>query len=160
MSEVEKIVLTAAVTLLGGTTLLVTGEFLKALVIVPLQKYKEQVQLTLDRLDYYANRLTNHFNANPNKEEQELIATIKADLRSAATQLSSKYVSISWRKLLIFLKVIPTGKNIEKAYSGLMFLHNSILYKDQVDEHNNTRINAQKITEVKAALTDFGSSSE
>ena len=107
MSDLMQIFLTAALTLLGGTLLFIVGEFTKVLVVIPLQKYKEHVQTTLDRVDFYANRITNFFPEKPSDEEWDLIGQISTDLRSAATQLRSKYVVISMRGLLIKMKLIP-----------------------------------------------------
>lgn len=152
MTELQKIFLTSTLTLLGGVLLLVAGEVLKLLVIVPIQKFNEQVQVVLDRVDYYSNRLCNHFSAKPSREELELIRNIKADLRAGATQLSSKYRIISGRKLLVKCRMLPTPDKIQEAYGSLMYLQNSILYKGTVDKHNNTRINAEKITAIQKAL--------
>ena len=153
MTDWLTITLTAATTLIGGMILFVFAEFAKALIITPLHKYKEQVQLTLDRLDFYSNRLTNFFPERPSKDDQVLISQIETDLRSAATQLKSKYVTISWKKVLITFKVIPTPEHINIAYTALMYLQNSILYESSSDEHNNPKANNSKIDEVKMSLT-------
>lgn len=155
MTQLQSIFLTAALTLLGGTIILILGEFTKVLVILPLQKFKEQIQLTLDRVDFYSNRICNHFPAKPSDKEKALISQMENDLRSAATQLSSKYAVISLKKLLVAVHVLPSGTCINDAYTALIYLHNSTLYTSTVDEHNNTRANSSKIDIVKAALTQF-----
>ncbi|HSX15030.1 MAG TPA: hypothetical protein VLE72_03970 [Candidatus Saccharimonadales bacterium] len=152
MSDWLKIILTAAATLIGGMILFVFAEFARALVLTPLYKYREQVQLVLDRLDYYSNRLTNFFPDEPSEQERQLIKQIESDLRSAATQLKSKYMSITWRKSLILIRIIPSQDKVNEAYQSLIYLHNSILYKGQVDEHNNAKTNNEKIELVKNAL--------
>ena len=85
MSDLLQIFLTAALTILGGIVLFIFGEFAKVLIVQPLQKYTEQVQLIRDRLDFYANRVTNYFSEEPNDEEWKLIQQINADFRSVAT---------------------------------------------------------------------------
>lgn len=146
------IVLTAALTLIGGVILFILSEFVRILVVIPLQKYNEQVQLTLNILDFYSNRLCNHFSAKPDAEEQKLIDTIKDKLRSGATRINSKYNSISLRHILVWLKLIPSGEKIQEVYGALIYLHNSILYEGEVDEYNNTSENRQKIEIVKNSL--------
>lgn len=155
MSDAMQIVLTAALTLLGGTMLFIFGEFAKVLVVIPLQKFKEQVQLTLDRLDFYANRITNYFSEEPSEEEWELIWQIGADFRSAATQLRSKYAVISLRKLLIMLHVIPSTKNMEEAYGSLMLLSNNIprAGRDMNREIDPIMRNHDAMEKTKNALT-------
>ncbi|HEU5004498.1 MAG TPA: hypothetical protein VFT49_00215 [Candidatus Saccharimonadales bacterium] len=152
MADWVKIVLTAAVTLIGGTILFGVSEVVKVLVLAPLQKFKAHVQLTLDRIDFYANRITNPFSENPTDDERRLMAQIQADLRSAATGLSSTYVTISLRKVLIKLKIIPKQEAITKAYGALMYLSNSLLVRGHMDEADNPRNNHAKIEEIKAAL--------
>lgn len=155
MPQWLQIVFTAALTLIGGIVLFIFGEFAKVLIVQPLQKYNEQVQLIRDRLDFYANRVTNYFSEEPNNDEWALIQQINADFRSAATQLGSKYAGIYRRKLLIRLKMIPTPEKIEEAYRGLMFLSNNLPRRGRDDrdaEHNPIMLNHDVIEKVKAAL--------
>lgn len=153
MSAWLQIILTAALTLVGGIILLLIGEFTKTLIILPLQKFREQVQLILDRIDFYANKLTNHYPEEPSPVQQNEILTMNNDLRSAATQLRSKYQTISCRRILVKIRYIPSIEQIEKAYSALLYLHNSTLYAGQVDKHSNSAINHDKIEEIKNNLT-------
>lgn len=155
MTEMEKIVLTAALTLLGGMILFILSEFARVLIVVPLQKYKEHVQVVFDRVDFYANRLTNFFSADPGNEELQLIQQISSELRSAATQLNSKYATISWRPLLIKLHIVPSAEDLEKAYGGLVFLSNNLpregrASNDAIDPIMN---NNKRIDEIKSALS-------
>lgn len=155
MSDLLQIVLTTAFTLIGGTLLFVFGEFVRVLVVVPLQKYKEQVQLTLDRIDFYANRVTNYFSEKPNDEEWELIQQIVADFRSAATQLSSKYAGISMRRLLIRMKIIPSVEKLDETYKSLVFLSNNIPRhgrRDADTEHDPIMMNHDAMEKAKTAL--------
>jgi len=59
MTDWKTIILTAAATLIGGTILFGISEFIKILVLLPLQKYREHVQLVLDRVDMYAYHCVN-----------------------------------------------------------------------------------------------------
>jgi hypothetical protein len=154
MTEWEKIVLTAALTLLGGMILFILSEFTRVLIVVPLQKYKEHVQVVFDRMDFYSNRLTNFFSANPEEEELQLIRQISSELRSAATQLSSKYAIISWRPLLIQLHIVPSAEELQKAYGGLVFLSNNLPREGRPsnDAIDPIMMNHDRIDEVKAAL--------
>ena len=91
MSDIEKIILTACVTLIGGVLLLIVSELFKVLVIVPTQKTREQIQVVLSQVDFYSNRLTNFFSAEPTEHEIDIIKSITQDLRKAATDLQKKY---------------------------------------------------------------------
>lgn len=152
MSDLIQILITTSLTLIVGTLLLVFGELTKVLVVIPLQKYKEHVQTTLNHMDFYANRITSHFSDKPSDEDRELIKVIRDGLRSGATRLSSLYVSISFGNLLVKMKLLPTVENLDKAYRSLMYLSNSTLYESTVNEHQNALRNNDEIDNVKKAL--------
>ena len=100
MSDIENIILTVSTTLGGGVFLLVVSELFKVLVIVPTQKTREQIQVVLSQVDFYSNRLTNFFSAEPTEHEIDIIKSITQDLRKAATDLQSKYDIVYMRKQL------------------------------------------------------------
>jgi hypothetical protein len=92
MSQWQIIIFTSACTLIGGTLLFVISEFVKVLVAAPLHKYREHVQLTIDRLDYYSKWICNYFPVKPTEEEKRLKNQIENDLRSAATSGKLSYL--------------------------------------------------------------------
>jgi len=155
MTELENIVLTAALTLFGGMILFILSEFVRVLIVVPLQRYKEHVQVVFDRVDFYSNRLTNFFSADPGEEELQLMRQISSELRSAATQLNSKYATISWRSLLIKLHIVPSAEELQKAYGGLVFLSNNLPREGRTsnDAIDPIMKNNDRIDEIKLALT-------
>jgi hypothetical protein len=115
----------------------------------------EQVQQILDRLDFYANRVTNYFSEKPDDEEWKLIQQINAEFRSAATQLSSKYAGIMGRKMLIGLGIIPAPEKIQVAYKNLMLLSNNLPRHgrgSRSTEQDPIMMNYDAIENVKAAL--------
>lgn len=108
MSDIENIILTACATLIGGVLLLIVSELFKVLVIVPTQKTREQIQVVLSQVDFYSNRLTNFFSAEPTEHEIDIIKSITQDLRKAATDLQSKYELVYMKKPLALLKILPS----------------------------------------------------
>jgi hypothetical protein len=126
MSVSLQVIFTAAATLIGGVLLLLFGEFMKILVIIPLKSYKDHVQLILDRLDYHANFITNYFSENPSDEELAHKRSIIKDFRSAATKLSSTYAGISLRRWLVKVKLLPDLDVIEEIHKNLIFISNNM----------------------------------
>lgn len=154
MSDIENIILTACATLIGGVLLLIVSELFKALVIVPAQKTREQIQVVLSQVDFYFNRLTNFFSAEPTEHEIDIIKSIIQDLRKAATDLQSKYELVYMKKPLVLLKVLPSQERIDIAFTDLMYLQSSILYEGRRDYIVNLiEMNDNRIKRVKAALT-------
>ncbi|TWP07756.1 hypothetical protein EUA76_02580, partial [TM7 phylum sp. oral taxon 350] len=152
MSDIENIILTACATLIGGILLLIVSELFKVLVIVPVQKTREQIQVVLSQIDFYSNRLTNFFSAEPTEHDIDIIKSITQDLRKVATDLQSKYELVYMKKPLVLLKVLPSQERIDIAFTGLMFLHSSILYEGWRDYIVNLiEMNENRIERVKAA---------
>lgn len=152
MSDLWKIVLTASFTLIGGMILFVLGEFVRTLVIVPLQKYKEHVETILDRLDFYANFYTRVFDNNPSDEQRQDIVNYMSHMRSAASQLNAKYTLVGWKSFLIWRKTIPSAEKIEQAHKSLIYLSNSILFKKDLDEHNKPIKNSEEADKIRSSL--------
>lgn len=154
MSDVEKILFTACATLIGGVVLLVMTELLKVLVISPAQKTREQIQVVLSRVDFYSNKLTNFFSAEPTEHEADVIKSITKDLREAATDLKSNYTLVPMKNFLSLIKVLPNQERIDTAFTGLIYLHNSILYEGSRDYIlNPIEMNSNQIDIIHAALT-------
>jgi hypothetical protein len=125
---------------------------MKILMLIPLQKFREHVQLTLDRTDFYANVMTNYFPARPSDDEKQRISRICADFRSAATGLNSTYVSISFRKQLAWLHTVPNAEDVQKSYHALIYLSNSILYSGRRSESGSPERNNDMIDQIKHSL--------
>ena len=148
------IIYTSLATLLGGVILLVVSELIKVMIIFPVQKTKEQTQIALSRVDFHSNYLTNFFPAEPSDEVLAVIRSIKKDLREAATSLKSVYTTVPMKRLQSFLRIMPSQERIELAVSGLIYLHNSILFEDKRDYiANSIQININWISRIRAALT-------
>lgn len=154
MGEVEKIILTACTTLAGGVILLVLTELVKSFIMSPVQDLKKQVQIVLSKVDFHCNMLTNYFSAKPSDDELVNIRTIKKDLREAATDLKSKYTMVPYKNLLSVLGFVPRPGEIDVAYGGLIYLHNSILYEGRREYIVNLiEMNDNRIDRIHAALT-------
>lgn len=147
------IVLTAAVTLIGGVLLLIFTESVRLFVIQPLKAYRDHVELILDRLDFHANYMTNFFSETPDKEEREKIQEIQKDFRSAATQLNAKYASISMKWLLVKLGWIPSKKDKEEIHGKLIFLSNNFPKASRTRDTNDPIANNDRAIEfIKSKL--------
>ena len=154
MSDFENIIYTACATILGGVILLAITELVKVIIISPVQKTKEQIQVVLSRVDFYCNSLTNFFSAEPDEEEKVLIGSIKKDLRMAATDLRSKYTMVPFKKFLSWMRFLPSQDRVDIAFSSLIYLHNSILYEGRREYIINLiEMNDNRIEVIHAALT-------
>jgi hypothetical protein len=156
MNDGLKIIITAALTLFGGVVLLIISKSIEVLVIVPLQKYKEHAQNTLERIDFYANQLTNYFPEKPNEKEILKAELLRVEIRKAATELKSAYVVISFKGVLTKMKVLPRRTELEKAFGSLIFLSNNLPLasreKGRSPERNLIDMNDNAIKQVQLVL--------
>lgn len=154
MSDIENIVFTACLTLIGGVILLILSELIKITLIYPVHKTREQIQVVMSKVDFYSNRLTNFFPAKPSEFEENIINSIRNDLRESATELRARYTMVPLKRCIAMVRLLPSEDRIETASRSLIFLHNSILYEDR-RKHvlNEIEINHNKIDTIHAALT-------
>jgi hypothetical protein len=154
MSDTKIILLSACATLFGGVILLIVTELLKVMIISPAQRTREQIQAVLSRIDFYCAELTNFFPAEPSEHEIDEIKSIKKDFREAATDLKSNYTLVPVKRFLSFLRVLPSHERIDVAFTGLIYLHNSILYEGRRAYITNLiEMNDNQIDRIHAALT-------
>lgn len=154
MSDFEMVICTALAALIGGVILLVMSELIKVIIIFPVQKTKEKIQITLSKVDFHCNYLTNFFSKEPSDEELAVIKSIRKDLREASTDLNSAYTTVPMKKLLSLVNILPDQERTELAVDGLIYLHNSILYEGRRDYIDNSiQMNINWISRIRAALS-------
>lgn len=156
--EIFLVVLTAALTLIGGVVLFLLGRTIEVLITMPLQEFKKSSRIALERINFYANRLTNYFSDNPNLKERELMTTISEELRVAATTLEATYLGISAREFLVKLKLIPSSGDLAKARGQLILLSNNLptvkREKGRTAEQSPINVNHKAIEQIELILGD------
>lgn len=139
-----EILLTASITILGGTFVFVLGNIIVKFFIDPIQKQKETIGEIFDALTYYANIYTSpksHFIGMNAPQKESYIKTQPA-IRRLATLLESKTQMIPWYNLFSRCNVVPPIENIEKAHKSLLGISNSIF---NIAEGKNNHLMAMSI---------------
>lgn len=155
MLEKENPLIAIGTTLIAGLLLLIVSEIFKIIVIKPIQNTRQQIQIALSAVDFHCNMLTNYFPKNLSNDNLKQIACIKNELRRTATDLKASYNLIPIRKALSKLKFIPSQLQINIAFQGLMYLHNSILIEGKRPfVVNEIEMNHNWIERIQAALTN------
>jgi len=148
--------LAASLAFLFAVCLLFIGEILRVVTFKPLQVLREHIVTIIDRLEFYANTITRHFDDKPSETEIELILSYTSHLRSAAAQLKAKYSIIKGKKWLMKFGLIPSDNAINESVKSLYYLSNSVLFKGHVDrKHNNGVINSEEADKIKELLTNY-----
>ena len=116
MSEVEKIILTSSLTILGGVIVFVCGHIAVKFFIEPVQELRKLIGEIAFSLSFYANQI--HGNSTKTEEAREIF-------RNQACQLRK------FLRLIVFyefiscgLNALPSRKDLEQASAFLIGLSN------------------------------------
>jgi hypothetical protein len=121
LSEIWKIVLTSALTIIGGVFIYIAGRFLESFFVQPILQLRLHIGDVANELSYYAN-----IYSNPGVVTNEDGKKATDTLRRLSTQLSSKVICVPWYSFWSFMRLVPTKRNIKLAYKGLINLSNSV----------------------------------
>ena len=157
MSDLDKILLTAVTTVVGGVTVLTIGQVLTRFLIEPIHEQRKLVGLIADALLYYAHYLADSFDR-PISE----VGEAPDKFRRFAAELMAKTVAVPGYRLWGWLRVIRPFSQIIKARGALFGLSNSLHRKDWERKIKLAQeiATALKITEVDTSLLQRPESDE
>lgn len=160
MSEIYKIILTSALTVLGGITILTIGQIIQKFIIEPIQEFAKLRGEISETLIFYANanaNMTDYYlkgmeeSEKRPEPEREIVRDrykniisahwkrqddASTKLRQLSSQLLAKATAIPLYPLFSFLLRFPRKADISAAASGLIRLSNSM----RKEEHNTEKI--------------------
>jgi hypothetical protein len=141
MSELFKIFLTSAFTILGGVLIFALTQLIQKFLIEPAYEQSKVIGEICFGLIYYANRYTN-----PGVGRPEDLAATSDTFRRYASQLQGTTHAIRCYNLFEKLRIVPKGVDVEEAVGDLIRISNSI-------HSGNGRENRQDAENVKRLLT-------
>jgi hypothetical protein len=141
MSEIEKIILTSAFTILGGIVVLVIGQILLRFFIEPFFEHRKLIGEIADALIYYANVY-----GNPGTCSEEVGKEASQSLRQKASLLRARTYAVPWYNFFVLLRLAPHRKSIEEAASNLIGLSNSVYRGD-------SSVNDERQKKIREALS-------
>lgn len=124
MTKFVEIVLTSALTILGGVVVLVGGQIAIKFFLEPVHEFRKFIGEIHDALIFYAN-LPSY--GESNEQTRKAILEAKDLFRQYAGRLMAKKKIIPWYKGLVKLKIVASEKNIEEIHRGLIGLSNSMM---------------------------------
>jgi hypothetical protein len=125
VSETFKIVLTSAVTILGGVVVFVCGQLIQRFCIEPVDQLARLIGEVGDALVFYANQY-----ANPGIGTKEDMEEAYKVLRRQSGMLRVRAQLVRGYSLWHALGVLPARADVAKAAEGLMHLSNSVFRGD------------------------------
>jgi len=121
MSELFRIVLTSAFTILGGIFVLVVGQIVIKFFIEPIHEQSNIVGEIAESLVYYARQYSNPGSGKP----EEMYEAAKV-FRQLASRLIARTHAIRWYKFWQSRRIVPQWDDVIEASRNLTGLSNSI----------------------------------
>lgn len=121
MSDIFKIVLTSALTILGGLIIFLFSQIVSKFFIDPIHEQKKIIGEIADKLIFYANVYANTTLTHPDKEKAH------GEFRKLATALQSKTQVIPWYDFLAGIGMVKHKENINSATKELIRISNQII---------------------------------
>lgn len=142
MSELTKIFLTSALTVLGGIFLLVVGQLVSRIVIDPLIEFKKALGKVRYLLIYHAREI--HTPVDGDRERCEKASDA---IRQLSSEVSALMEAIPFQDAISKFTsgYIPSKAFTESASSALIGISNTVLSK-------NRETNTRREAEIKRAL--------
>ncbi len=131
MTGLEKILLTSACTVIGGTTVYVSGQIIIKFVIEPIHEQKRTVGEIIDALDYYENvyscrsGLFEVWTLREQQSKEEKAEEASKRFRQLATVLKAKTHLIPRYAILSRIGFVHRHKDIFEVCAQLVDLSNS-----------------------------------
>ncbi len=127
MSDLDKILVTAATTVIGGLVILVMGQIVIRFILEPILEYRKVVAGIAEALLHHA-----HFFADsgPDAGTMKGVDEAAAEIRRLAVELNAKAITIPGYRLLGWLRVIRPYQKILDARRTLWGLANGMFRSD------------------------------
>lgn len=147
MSELFKIVLTSALTIMGGIVVYVTGRIIEKFFIEPIHEQFRLIGEIADSLIFYANVYTNPGSKLIEKERADEASTI---LRQQASQLMARTQIIQWYRLWQRMRIVPKYADVIEAQHKLIALSN-LVDRGNAKENDCLRKEIETLLRIKLA---------
>jgi hypothetical protein len=108
MSDIEKIIVTAALTILGGTIVYVVGQLFSKVFIDPLQNLRKAIGEMRFNLTFHASEIHTPANRTPEKSDR-----VRDALLRNSCDLLAILQTVSFYRLASTFRMAPTQKSIE-----------------------------------------------
>jgi hypothetical protein len=146
MSDIEKIVVTAALTILGGVMVYVVGQLLSILFIDPLQNLRKTIGETRFNLAFHAGEIHTPIGRTRDKSDKLRDALMK---NSCDLLANLQAISLYW--LASALRVAPPQKSIEDAAVQLRAL-STYVYETGSKANDNLEVIAKRVYSIETLL--------
>ncbi len=122
MSEIEKVLLTAALTVLTGVTVFVVGQAFTRFVIEPLHEQRKVIGAIADALIYHAHYFAD--SGPPAVQDLERLNAAADQFQRLASDLTAKSIAIPGYRVLALVRAVPRYDKVLEARRSLWGLGN------------------------------------
>jgi len=129
MTDIDKILLTSALTISGGVIVFVIGQLLTRTIIDPIHNLKKTIGEIAFALDFHAPAIHTPIGKRENEDKaQAALRKLSCDLRSEI-----RIIPMYWLWSICSCCALPKRKDVLSAASHLMGLSNSVKKDDRTD---------------------------
>jgi len=127
LSDLSKILLTAATTVFGGVLVFVTGQIVTRFILEPILEYRKVVARISEALLAHA-----HFFADsgPDSAKEKGLSEAADEIRQLAVALNGKAIAIPGYRFLGWLRIIHPYQKVLEARRALWGLANTMFRPD------------------------------
>lgn len=127
MTEFDRILLMASITILGGVVVLVAGQIIIRFFLEPLQDFRKTRARVINDLVMWG-----HVYSNPLSSDRREVSLL---LRERAAELRIVTSSLPCYWLFSLLRVVPSKRKISTASDSLFFISYSLRIGENIDKN-------------------------
>ncbi|GAA5648631.1 hypothetical protein [Vibrio proteolyticus] len=122
MSEFEKIIYTAAATIIGGLLIHAMSQLVQKLFIEPCHQYRQLNSRAISSLSFHSNMLNAKLRVDDNEEYRQRYYDGQDELRKLMADMKAQYITISPLWLAVALRLVPSRSTHRKVVRNLLTL--------------------------------------
>lgn len=149
MTQLISIFLTAGLSILGGVTVFVIGQFVNEIIIEPYMRYRKLVRKIDKALIFFSDVYANPGLPQKYPKMKKLYETARKTLRDLSCEFSATYGSIQWKNFFVKIKWIVTLEEKDIVKKGLISLANLLWHSnDQLNVAERNLKTSEKIRKI------------
>jgi hypothetical protein len=122
MLDLDKILITSGLTILGGLLIHVFSQIFIKIFLEPCVEYKKSRSDVITYLTFYSNMLNSSLSQDDNDNYKERYYKAQDDIRLSMAKYRASYFSITPHFLAILFRIVPQHKKFESISKNLLTL--------------------------------------
>ncbi|ANU38270.1 hypothetical protein RJD38_18875 [Vibrio scophthalmi] len=122
MTEIEKIIYTAAATIIGGLLIHSMSQLIQKLFIEPCHQYRQLTSKSISSLSFYSNMLNAKVRVDDGEDYRKRYFDGQDEVRKLMADMKAQYVTIFPLWIAIVFGLVPSKKKHKQIVSNMLTL--------------------------------------